>query len=173
MTKKLSYEDAKTRVGKMAAKHGRPVDKHMGSLFAALMTKKLSYEEAKTRADKMTDILGCPIDKNIKPLVIALWMLGINTEASCEGHLNSGCPYPWIDIAQTSNQLAFFILMSSPGKKGSDKTKSWVFHPMGGGKYFRITPWDVKRPLEELQRDAISLAHYYRRLLSRILIRLQ
>lgn len=34
------------------------------------------------------------IDKGIRPLVVVLLLLGIKTEASCEGHLDHGHPYP-------------------------------------------------------------------------------
>lgn len=44
------------------------------------------------------DGLGYPIDKGIKDLVIALNLLGIETIASCEGHLERALAYPWVEI---------------------------------------------------------------------------
>ena len=38
------------------------------------------------------------IDAGILDVVIALNSLGVNTKASCEGHLDWGCANPWIDI---------------------------------------------------------------------------
>lgn len=42
---------------------------------------------------------GTSIDEGILEGVVALNLLGINTEQSCEGHLEQGYSYPWIDIA--------------------------------------------------------------------------
>lgn len=44
----------------------------------------------------MTDSIGRPIDSGILETVIALNILGITTNQSCEGHLDHGRPYPWI-----------------------------------------------------------------------------
>src|SRR5712691_8019638 len=46
----------------------------------------------------VTDRLGNPIDPGILEAVVALNLLSIQTTASCEGHLDSGHCYPWIDI---------------------------------------------------------------------------
>jgi hypothetical protein len=47
-----------------------------------------------------TDRLGMPIDKEIFPVVVACNYAGLETEASCAGHLDHGLPYPWIDFPQ-------------------------------------------------------------------------
>lgn len=39
-----------------------------------------------------------PIDEGILPLVVGLWAHGISTTSSCEGHLDHGEPYPWVNI---------------------------------------------------------------------------
>lgn len=123
------------------------------------MYKKLNYQQAKKKAADLTDKLGCPIDKNIKSLVISLWMCGINTDGSCEGHKNWGLPYPWVSIVRSSNAKALNVVMRARTKKNV-----WVFHPYGQGKYLRITPWDIKRPLPELHADAKKMARYLGRL---------
>lgn len=46
---------------------------------------------------KITDIQGTPIDPNILNIVIVLNNLGFTTEASCQGHLTHGLPFPWVD----------------------------------------------------------------------------
>ncbi|MDQ3065197.1 MAG: hypothetical protein M3Q36_02915 [bacterium] len=38
------------------------------------------------------------IDEKIKEAVIAIRMVGVQTEGSCEGHRDWGHPYPWISI---------------------------------------------------------------------------
>ncbi|SRR5258708_4494217 len=46
----------------------------------------------------ITDRLGRPIDDGIFETVVALNALNIITDGSCEGHLDHGLPYPWIDF---------------------------------------------------------------------------
>jgi hypothetical protein len=46
----------------------------------------------------LTDGLGKSIDPDIKNTVIILNLLGFKTSASCQGHLDWGLPYPWIDF---------------------------------------------------------------------------
>ena len=48
--------------------------------------------------ENWTDGLGMPIDSKIKETVIVLNLLGFKTAASCEGHIDWGCPHPWIDF---------------------------------------------------------------------------
>jgi hypothetical protein len=54
------------------------------------------------------DRLGKPIDTNIFETVVALNVLGVHTTQSCEGHLDWGLPYPWIDI-QADMQQKFLL----------------------------------------------------------------
>ncbi len=44
------------------------------------------------------DRLGKPVDPGIRLAVIALRAAGFETAASCQGHLDHGEPFPWIDI---------------------------------------------------------------------------
>jgi hypothetical protein len=60
--------------------------------------KQQRWEEAEQQAEKITDGLGKIIDAGIKETVIALKVHGFVTIGSCEGHLDHGLPYPWIDI---------------------------------------------------------------------------
>lgn len=48
--------------------------------------------------EMITDGLGKRIDDNIKESVVAFSVFGFHTSGSCEGHLDRGLPYPWIDI---------------------------------------------------------------------------
>jgi len=64
----------------------------------AHLSKQQMWDAMCADVDHWTDGLGRPIDKKIKEVVIALNMSGIKTEASCEGHLKHGFPYPWVDI---------------------------------------------------------------------------
>jgi len=55
------------------------------------------WDETAEKFRKVKDKLGCPIDEGIFETVVALNILGITTTMSCEGHLDHGLPYPWVD----------------------------------------------------------------------------
>ena len=64
----------------------------------------MDLTEALREVDTITDALGLPIDKNIRRVIAALRMHEFPTRASCEGHVNWGSPYPWIDMGTDVNQ---------------------------------------------------------------------
>ena len=57
--------------------------------------------------DNLIDKLCTPVDKNIKYIVASLRCRGFNTIGSCQGHLDYGLPYPWIDIDHHHFNLNF------------------------------------------------------------------
>lgn len=48
--------------------------------------------------NNLADDLDEPVDEKIKRIVVALRYSGFNTTGSCEGHLDHGFPYPWVEI---------------------------------------------------------------------------
>lgn len=52
----------------------------------------------KDNIDNIVDSLGKEIDPLIKNMVILLNRNGITTMASCEGHLDYGEHFPWVDF---------------------------------------------------------------------------
>jgi hypothetical protein len=64
------------------------------------MNKHHHYQQIAERIKHTTDTLGMPIDPLILPVVIWLTVWGIPTRASCEGHIDRGMPYPWVDIGR-------------------------------------------------------------------------
>lgn len=89
------------------------------------VTKKLVWENLQNRFKRVVDRIGMRIDKGIMDTVIALNASGIYTTASCEGHLDHGAAYPWIDIGHAdANTLEQKILLSlSEGKQEDKETK--------------------------------------------------
>ena len=57
------------------------------------------WQEISLEVETWCDAVGYPIDPKIKDAVIALNAIGINTSASCEGHLDHGYPYPWVEFS--------------------------------------------------------------------------
>src|SRR4051812_35177425 len=57
-----------------------------------------TWSDIEEKFKRVADRLGRPIDDGIFKTVVALNVLGISTRMSCEGHLDHGLPYPWVDI---------------------------------------------------------------------------
>lgn len=90
--------------------------------FKNNIEKQTKWNEALSSVEKITDKLGKKIDSGIKETVTAFLINGFNTDGSCEGHLDHGRPYPWIDISQNPQYLEFKekenILISQMKEKG-------------------------------------------------------
>jgi hypothetical protein len=56
------------------------------------------YQEMHAKVMGMRDRLGTPIDVGMIDTVLYLNLLAIPTVQSCEGHLDHGCPYPWVIV---------------------------------------------------------------------------
>lgn len=84
--------------------------------------KQTKWKEIVSSVEKITDKLGKKIDSGIKETVVAFLANDFNTDGSCEGHLNHGRPYPWIDITRTPQSNKFkeekSILLSQIKDKG-------------------------------------------------------
>jgi hypothetical protein len=61
--------------------------------------------EVSEKFSRVTDKLGTPIDDGIFDTVVALNILGFVTSMSCEGHLDHGLPYPWVDVTNKKDDL--------------------------------------------------------------------
>jgi len=68
--------------------------------------KLAAWESMIDEINSCTDALGLPIDQRIKETVIVINLLGFKTSQSCEGHLNWGCPFPWVEIAVMDEDLS-------------------------------------------------------------------
>ena len=62
------------------------------------------YDKVLNNILSIKDKLGKQIDPGIRHAVAALHISEINTNASCEGHLHRGLPYPWIDVDDPSDR---------------------------------------------------------------------
>lgn len=62
--------------------------------------RRANWQEAEAILSRVTDQMGQRIDAGILAPVVGLNLLGFHTNASCEGHLSWGCPYPWIEFYQ-------------------------------------------------------------------------
>jgi len=70
-------------------------------------TPEQSYQEMHDLVSTFTDKLGTLVDPGIFETVVALNLLGLRTFQSCEGHLDHGCPYPWVTIIDDERSRTF------------------------------------------------------------------
>lgn len=64
-----------------------------------------TLSDIEKEVDNLTDEVDEPVDANIKHAVIAMRYAGFRTTASCEGHLDHGFPYPWIDTQYVDGKI--------------------------------------------------------------------
>lgn len=76
-----------------------------------------SWEDAEAFVRRITDGQGCPIDEGIVETVVAFNLLGLRTSQSCEGHLEGGWPYPWVDF-ETDEFPAFKQVLEDASREG-------------------------------------------------------
>lgn len=60
--------------------------------------KQVRWDEMAKKVDSMADKLDEPVDEGIKTAVIALNLLDLPTDSSCEGHLDEGGRWPYVDV---------------------------------------------------------------------------
>jgi hypothetical protein len=70
-------------------------------------TPEQRYQEMHERVSTFMDKLGMPIDPGIFETVVILNLLGLHTFQSCEGHLDHGCPYPWVTLIDGERSRTF------------------------------------------------------------------
>lgn len=68
-----------------------------------------TWNEIATNVASWTDALGMHIDPIIQDTIIILNILGFKTSASCEGHLDWGNAYPWIDFNTQDENILLLI----------------------------------------------------------------
>jgi len=72
-----------------------------------IQTPEQRYQEMREQVLTFTDNLGAPIDPGIFETVVLLNLLGLRTFQSCEGHLDHGCPYPWVTVIDNERSRTF------------------------------------------------------------------
>src|ERR1700690_3570997 len=93
----------------------------------------------------IVDKLNHPIDEGIARSVAILRYKGFNTNGSCQGHIDHGLSYPWIDIDcynifdnEKQRNKIDEILLNYPNKNNI------TIQPFGIFKSFRICGSDLK-----------------------------
>ncbi|GHO50876.1 hypothetical protein [Ktedonospora formicarum] len=130
------------------------------------------WSEMITRFEHVTDKLGKGIDDGILTTVVALNVLGIHTTGSCEGHIEWGLPYPWIDIQpelEGKHQL-YEYLKHFYQSNTIDFDRSLTFHgyrlrSQGSAFSSLFTESEKQRKLEAYQAEMNAFAAYLKTLI--------
>jgi hypothetical protein len=87
--------------------------------------KNQVWQEVEKRMSKTVDRLKKRIDKSIMTTVVAINAHDIYTSASCEGHLDWGVPYPWVDIEHPEAEpiIRKILNLLHEGKREDEETK--------------------------------------------------
>ena len=83
---------------------------------------KEEWGKAVRRVGNFGDKLGRRIDSKIRSSVIALQAFGFQTTASCQGHLNWGESYPWIEIGITPAKFPTIALRRQGSSAAARRT---------------------------------------------------
>jgi hypothetical protein len=98
------------------------VPDHENNELQESIKKKEEYWNAVDQGmDDVGDALGKKIDPGIRKTVVALNVIGLPPQMSCEGHLDRGCPHPWIDIGEPDEPERY----KSGTKQETDEYKKW------------------------------------------------
>ncbi|HEY1351171.1 MAG TPA: hypothetical protein VGF67_16245 [Ktedonobacteraceae bacterium] len=131
-----------------------------------------TWNETIHKFSSVTDKLGKEIDRGIFETVVALNLLGVSTIASCEGHLNWGVPYPWIDIEATIEQkylLHQYLARFYEGRQANFDS-ILMFHgyrmrSAGGAFSPLLSPEEQEQKLKEYQAEMTEFTAFMKSLL--------
>ena len=114
------------------------------------------YDKVSAKVDLITDKLGEPVDDGIRHAVISFIMLGLSTSGSCEGHLDWGLPYPWVDVDALNS------VDSKKENKRCQLIMNSVLDQYSNNEYLYIEDWSniVTGPAFRVRTlEATSLSH--------------
>lgn len=64
----------------------------------------MNIQKLRTQLQNTKDKLGKTIDEKIFDTILYLNAHGLNTSASCEGHLDRGLAFPWVDFSSSDEK---------------------------------------------------------------------
>lgn len=123
-----------------------------------LKIKNTAWDRAEAKVNKLTDKLGKGIDEDVREPVIALNALGINTDASCEGHANRATGAPYIDI-EARETKAILKLKKRYAQMSTRRSPSDSFYVRLRKLSDRIERYNQK----EAQKALSLLGDFYRK----------
>lgn len=64
-----------------------------------VIEKEVEWKKKRAEIDEIGDVTGHGIDEKIKETVVAFNINKLSTSNSCEGHVDHGLPYPFVEIS--------------------------------------------------------------------------
>lgn len=119
--------------------------------------KQQMWDKMAAEVDLWVDGIGYPIDKEIKETVIALNLLGIETRQSCEGHLDHGSLYPWVDIQIKSPQVKKMMEEFSIILEQEDKEEKLLQTKFPNLSYNNLLHIPEGKKLKKLNKKRLSI----------------
>ncbi len=100
--------------------------------------KQALYKRIKRKLEQTGDKLGRPIDPLVFETVLYFNLLGIETAASCEGHLDHGVAAPWVDF-NPKETLKYKQLQKSAEEKlkKAEDTRGRISRKVMRGEIFK------------------------------------
>lgn len=125
--------------------------------------KEKRWNAIEREVDRITDRLGKPIDQGIRETVIALKANGFGTTSSCEGHLDWGSGYPWVDV---ESALAESLLKDARYQELREKArrfarKEGVLTHGEKEEYNKIVSAEIEENEKEYERLRHALNEFY------------
>lgn len=97
------------------------------------------------------------LDDNVRGLVFGFNLLGIKTEASCEGHNTDWhYPFPWVCISEDCYEQAKNIIASY----NATSPFEWIVTLHATSKEWIVRPRSIDRCLSDLHEEAFRLADF-------------
>lgn len=84
-------------------------------------SKEQRLEDIRHDVDNICDKLGHPIDEGIKETVVMFKANGLPTSESCEGHIESGLPFPWVGVSAPNEPEERFVGQTKSFEKVAKK----------------------------------------------------
>lgn len=127
-------------------------------------SKEAKWGQIEAEVEHKVDKRGMVIDNGIKRLVVSLKAHGFGTTGSCEGHLDRGFPYPWVEV---ESELAEKLL-SDPrynvlGEKARLFTKKQANMTISEiNEYEQSVNSQIKMNEEAFERLTLVLRDFYK-----------
>lgn len=95
-----------------------------------------SAREARSYTRGFVDGLGRGLDTKIAPTIAGMWRFGVETSASCQGHIRRGLPHPWITVPRRAASDLERLLAAYP----LEGFAPFDFGFAEGTSHFRLQP---------------------------------
>lgn len=108
-------------------------------------------EKAIHYASALVDKRGRTLDPRSLEPVAALYLLGVPTTASCDGHKNRGYAYPWIDFLSPKSNGEFLL----------EELQLWTIVQRGQGEMrsYRLNPRQISS-IDDDRWDHLSYSNW-------------